>query len=83
LIAKARDKNPRLVPAVVEGTDFSLWRSPRRGAVLETMNHGVDTKVIGLVNHWRKNEAAKRSEPGVYTQVWNTLPTMLEFSRAL
>jgi hypothetical protein len=88
LIAKARDKNPRLVPAVVEGTDFSLWRSPRRGAVLETMNHGVDTKVIGLVNHWRKNEAAKGSEPGlpmrqVYTQVWNTLPTMLEFSRAL
>ena len=88
LIAKARDKNPRLVPAVVEGTDFSLWRSPQRGAVLETMNHRVDTKVIKLVNHWRKNEAAKGSEPGlpmrqVYTQVWNTLPTMLEFSRAL
>ena len=88
LIAKARDKNPRLVPAVVEGTDFSLWRSPRRGAVLETTNHGVDTKVIELVNRWRKKEAAKGSEPGlpmrqVYTQVRNTLPVMLEFSRAL
>jgi len=88
LIAKARDKNPRLVPAVVEGTDFSLWRSPWRGAVLETTNHGVDTKVIELVNRWRKKEAAKGSEPGlpmrqVYTQVRNTLPVMLEFSRAL
>ena len=89
MIAKARDKNPRLVPAVVEGTDFSLWRSPRRGAVLETTNHGVDaSKVIELVNCWRKKEATKGSEPGlpmrqVYTQVRNTLPVMLEFSRAL
>ncbi len=29
LIAKARGKNSRLIPAVVEGTDFSLWWSPR------------------------------------------------------
>ena len=65
LIAKARDKNPRLVPAVVEGTDFSLWRSPWQGAVLETTNHGVDAKVIELVNCWRKKEAAKGSEPGL------------------
>ena len=88
LIAKATDKNPRLVLAVVEGTDFSLWRFPRQGAVLETTNHGVDAKVIGLVNRWRKKEAAKGSEPGlpmrqVYTQVRNTLPVMQEFSRAL
>ena len=52
------------------------------------MYHGVDTKVIKLVNRWRKKEAAKGSEPGlpmpqVYTQVRNTLPVMLEFSRAL
>ncbi len=38
------------------------------------MYHEVDTKVIKLVNHWRKKEAAKGSEPGlpmhqVYTQV--------------
>ncbi len=77
-----------VVPAVVEGTDFRLWRSPRRGAVLETTNHGVDSKVIELVNRWRKKEVAKGSEPGlpmrqVYTQVRNTLPVMLEFSRAL
>jgi len=88
LIAKARDKNPMLVPGVVEGMDFSLWRSPRRGAVLETTNHGVDSKVIELINRWRKKEAAKGSEPGlpmrqVYTQVRNTLTVMLEFSRAL
>jgi hypothetical protein len=77
-----------LFPTVVEASDFSLWRSPRRGAVLETTNHGVDTQVIELINRWRKKEAARGSEPGlpmrqVYTQVRNTLPTMLEFSRAL
>ena len=88
LIGKARDKNNMSVLGVVEGMDFSLWRSPRRGAVFKTTNHGVDSKVIELINCWRKKEAAKGSEPGlptrqVYMQVWNTLPVMLEFSRAL
>ncbi len=74
MIAEARDKDIRLVPAAVEATDFSLWRSPRQGAVLETTNGGVATQVIELVNCWRKKEVAKGSEPGlpmqqVYTQV--------------
>jgi hypothetical protein len=88
LIAEARDKDIRLVLAAVEATDFSLWQSPRRGAVLKMTNGGVATQVIKLVNRWRKKEAAKGSEPGlprrkVYTQVRNTLLTMLEYYREL
>ena len=88
LIYLARQQDPRLLPSSVETTDFSLWRSLRRGAVLETTNHNVDIKVIELINRWNKKEAARGSEAGlpmrqVYTQVRSTLPTMKEFSCAL
>ena len=85
---QARKRHPRLLPEAVETEDFSLWRSPRRGAVLETTNQDVSKKVIELINRWRKKEAAKGLEAGlamrqVYTQVRSTLPTMLKFSKAL
>lgn len=88
LIERVREEDPKLLPSAIETTDFSLWRSLRRGAVLETTNHGVDVQVIELINRWRKKEAARGSEAGlpmrqVYTQVRSTLPTMKEFSRAL
>jgi hypothetical protein len=50
LVGGAREKNARLVPQAIEAEDFSLWRSPRRGAVLETTQRGVDSKVMELVN---------------------------------
>jgi hypothetical protein len=88
LVDIARELHFRLLPEVVETGDFSLWRSPRRGAVLETTNQDVAEKVIELVNRWHKKEAAKGSKAGlpmrqVYTQVKSTLPTMLKFSKAL
>jgi hypothetical protein len=88
LIDAARDHQPRPLPEVGEMADFSLWRSPRRGAMLETTNQDVPKKVIKSVNWWCKKEAAKGSEAGlpmhqVYTQVRRTLPTMLKFSKAL
>jgi hypothetical protein len=88
LIDRVREEDPKLVPSAVETMDFSLWRSLRRGAVLETTTHQVDVQVIELINRWRKKEAARGSEAGlpmrqVYTQVRSALPTMKEFSRAL
>jgi hypothetical protein len=88
LIDQAQERHPRLIPETVETEDFSLWRSPRRGVVLETTNQDVSEKVIELINRWRKKEAAKGSEAGlamrqVYTQVRSTLPTMLKYSKAL
>ena len=76
------------MPEVVDTEDFSLWRSPRRGAVLETTNQDVSKKVIELINRWRSKEAARGSVAGlpmqqVYTQVKSTVPTMLAFSKAL
>jgi hypothetical protein len=52
------------------------------------MLNKVDEKVIELINRWQKKESARGSEAGlamrqVYTQVRNTVPVMMEFSRAL
>jgi hypothetical protein len=76
-----------LLPEAADTGDFSLWRSPRQGAVLETTNQDVADKVIKLINCWCKKETAKGLEAGlpmrqVYTQVRSTLPTMLKISKA-
>ncbi len=81
LINLARERDRRLQPGSVSTNDFSLWRSPRRGAVLETTSNNVDVKVVELINRWRK-EAARGSEAGlpmrqVYTQVRSTLSAMM------
>jgi hypothetical protein len=88
LIDTVRDGQAGLLLDVVDTGDFSLWRSPQQGGVLETTNQGVAEKVIELVNRWRKKESAKGSVAGllmrqVYTQVRSMLPTMLLFSKAL
>ncbi len=77
-----------MLPEAVDTGDFSLWRSPRQGTVLETTNQDVAEKVMKLINRWHKKEAAKCLEAGlpmrqVYTQVRSTFPTMLKFSKAL
>jgi hypothetical protein len=66
---------------------FSLWRSPRRGATLETSGRVSET-VVNLVNRWRKKEAAKGTAPGLtmqqtYTQVRDTVHLLREYSKAL
>ena len=41
-----------------------MWRSPRRGAVLETTNQNVDEKVIELINWWRRKEGSDQGVRG-------------------
>jgi hypothetical protein len=88
LVTLAWGTNSRLVPGAIEPEDFSLWHSPRRGAVVETTQRRVDSKVMELVNRWHSKEGAKGSVPNlpmrqVYTKVRSTLPTMLKYSRTL
>ena len=44
---------------------YSLRRSIRRGAILETTGR-VDNIGVKLMNRWRRKEGAKGSEPGLY-----------------
>ena len=89
LVTLAWGTNSRLVPSAIEPEDFSRWHSPRRGAVLETTQRGIDSKVMELVNKWHRKEGAKGSVPNrpmrqVYnTKVRNMLPTMLKCSHTL
>jgi hypothetical protein len=50
LIERVREEDQKLVPSAVETSDFSLWQSLQRGAVLETTTHKVDVQVIELIN---------------------------------
>ena len=65
LLDADREENGELLPDVVDTEDFSLWRSPRRGAVLETTNQDVSKKVIELINRWRSKEGARGSVAGL------------------
>ena len=74
LVDIARESHFILLLEAVETGDNSLWRTPRRGAILETTHQDIVEKVIELVNRWCKKEVAKGSEAGlpmrqVYTQV--------------
>ena len=87
LIDQAQACHPWLLSEAVDIGNFSLWRPPRQGAVLETTNQDMAEKVIKLINRWHKKEATKGLEAGlpmrqVYTQVRSTLPTMLKISKA-
>lgn len=85
-IDRVRDAHPGLISANVSLEDFSFRRSGRRGAATEATNRNMDPKAIELINRWRKKENAKGTEPGlpmrqVYTQVSQSLPTLLRYSQ--
>ena len=44
LVTLARGTNSMLIPGAIEPEDFSLWRSPRWSAVLETIQRGSTPK---------------------------------------
>ena len=88
LLDKVRELYPKLIPEKVETTDYSLWRSGRRGATTEAMNLNIDGDTMDLLGRWRKRESARGTEPGlamrqVYTQVRHVVGRMLVFSLAL
>jgi hypothetical protein len=66
---------------------YSLRRSLRRGAILETTGR-VDQTIVNLLNRWRTRESARGTEPGLsmqqtYTQMRDLFPQLKEYSLAL
>ena len=66
---------------------YSLRRSMRRGAILETVGR-VDNFIVKLMNRWRKKEGARGSEAGLcmrqaYTQMRSMVSKLLLYSKAL
>ena len=69
----------------VDIREYSLRRSPRRGATTHAANNKVDETTTELVSRWRKREKAKGAEPGlsmrqVYTQVSSALEAQVRYS---
>ena len=79
--------HPELFTTGVFIGDFSLRRSPRRGATTEAKNNKVYTAAIKLINRCRKREATRGTEAGlsmrqVYTQVSRAVLASLHLSKS-
>lgn len=87
-VSRVQSQYPLVINPALEITDFSLWRSGRRGAATEATVNMIDSKIIELINRWRSREMARGTEPGlpmrqVYTQVSHTVPLMVKYSQGL
>ena len=87
LLERGQKMHPDLFTTGVFIGDFSLRRSPRRGATTEAENNNVDTAGIELINQWMKREAARGIEAGifmrqVYTQLSRAVVASLRFSQS-
>ncbi|KAL7521108.1 hypothetical protein ACHAWX_005798 [Stephanocyclus meneghinianus] len=74
------------IPAAVDPSDFSLWRSGRQGRTTTALSLGVPQSIIDLMGHWRTQEEKRGTLPGlpmrqVYTQVKNAVSGMLIFAK--
>ena len=88
LVEEVKELRPDVILDVAEVDNFSLWRSPRRGAITTATEEKVDVPAMELMGRWRKSERAKGTEVGltmrqVYTDVRLTVKAMLRFSKAL
>ena len=86
-IRRTMDHKPRLFHKNVLVEDYSLRRSPRRGATVSATNNGIPQPVIDEINRWRTKENARGSEAGlplrqVYTSVRYMLSTQIVFSQS-
>ena len=86
-VSRVMKAKPELFSGAEAVNDFSLRRSPRRGATTEAENNNVDVAAIELINRWRKKEAARGAEAGltmrqVYTQVSRAVKAALRFSQS-
>ena len=79
--------HPELFNTGVFIGDFSLIRSPWRGATTEADNNNVDTASIKIINGRRKSESARGTEVGlsmrqVYTHVYIAVVASLRLSQS-
>ncbi len=85
LLEKVKSHFSGVIPASISPSDFSLWRSGRRGGTTAAVSQGVPQPIIDLMGRWRTKEAAKGTAPGlpmrqVYTQVKSSISGMLLFA---
>ena len=58
--------HPELFTTVVFIGDFGIRRSLGRGATTEAENKNLYTTDIKLINRWRKSEAERGTETGLF-----------------
>ena len=84
---RVREEFPDRFSKAVDIRNYSLRRSPRRGATTTAANNKVDETTTELIGRWRRREKARGAEPGlpmrqVYTQVSNALEALIRYSQS-
>ena len=88
LIGRVKIRFPKLILADASPELFSLWRSMRRGATLETTGR-VSDETIRLYHRWRSVEHSKAGAPAglsmhqVYLHVRASLPNLMLYGKEL
>lgn len=84
LIGRVKLRFPELILKDADPEMFSLWRSLRRGATLETTGR-VSDEIIKLYHRWRSVEHSKSGAPAglsmhqVYLHVRSSLPELMMY----
>lgn len=80
---------PGVIPSDLDLSEsFGISRSFRRGATSVARTRGVDDKLVGLINRWRKFESARGARPAMameehYSDIAILIPQTIKFSQAL
>ena len=89
VLSRVQKIYPRLIPESINIEDeYSMFRSPRRGATAEAQNAKIPKEVIEANNRWKKMERSRGMTPGMsmmerYSEAKASVPTLTRFSGSL
>lgn len=89
VLSRVQARYSKVIPEDVDvNSEYSVFRSLRRGATAEAQNVGIPQHVIEANNRWRKHLRSKVLTPGMsmmeqYTDAKASVPSLVRFSSAL
>jgi len=89
ILKRVQGRCKDLIPEEVDvESEYSIYRSLRRGATAEAQNVDIPASVIEANNRWRKHMGSKGMLPGMsmmerYTDAKASVPSLIKFSSML
>ena len=59
IVEEVQELHPDVILDVAEVDNFSLWRSPRRGAITTATEEKVDVPAMELMGRWKEQKVQK------------------------
>lgn len=89
ILNRVKGRYPRVIPEEVNvESEYSVFRSLRRGATAEAQNAEIPPHIIEANNGWRKHMRSRGLTPGMsmleqYTDAKASVPSLIRFSSSL